>query len=147
MEKKTHYWTLMPSPSLVWVNPLIFSGDDGWWIDSLSSSEVVWMPETLWQAAFIRVRLQWPRVVRCREKNNVRVTLWVWVAFFLSMPSPGHTTCFSTHRPFELMKVHKVWRKKLRKVKAFFLPLFSENEMMCIKDINTYFIIWQKINI
>ena len=39
MEMKTHYWTLMPSPSLVWVNPLIFSGDAGWWIERNGNNE------------------------------------------------------------------------------------------------------------
>lgn len=46
---KRHYWT---SPSLVWINPLIFSEDE-WWIDSLSSSEVIWLPENLQAAAVL----------------------------------------------------------------------------------------------
>lgn len=37
--------------------------------------------------------------------------------------------------------------KKVRKVKACFIREFSENTMMCHKDINKYFVIWQKMNI
>lgn len=128
------YWALMSSASLVWVHPLVFSGDAGWWMDSLSSSCVVWMPKVPWSAvcwAVMRVRLQW----WCNVRENVRIKLWVQIFFFPPMHSPGHTAWLN-HRAFELMKVHKVWRKKIGRDKACFISVFSERATMCIKSIN-----------